>query len=108
MRALLNKIFSRKLGIGKFLISAFAFLLGLSLVLLALQAYVKINGFVAPKKNASDFIMLNKEVSMGHTLFGGKAEFSKEDVEDLKRQEFVEELGIFNSNQFQAKAYAGG
>lgn len=108
MRSILNKIFSRRLGVGKFLISAFAFLLGLSLVLLALQAYVKINSYISPKKNLSDYIVLNKEVAMGHTIFGGKAEFTDEDVENLKAQAFVEDLGKFNANQFQVKAYAGG
>jgi hypothetical protein len=108
MRSILNKIFSRRLGVGKFLISAFAFLLGLSLVLLALQAYVKVNSYISPKKNLSDYIVLNKEVAMGHTIFGGKAEFSESDVKDLQAQPFVEDLGKFNSNQFQVKAYAGG
>jgi len=108
MRSLLNKIFSRRLGLGKFLISAFAFLLGLSLVLLALQAYVKVNDFLSPQKNQSDFIILNKEVAIGHTIFGGKAEFSEADVNKLKQQPFVEDLGTFGSSQFKAKAYAGG
>jgi ABC-type antimicrobial peptide transport system permease subunit len=108
MRSILNKIFSRRLGVGKFLISAFAFLLGLSLVLLALQAYVKVNSYISPKKNLSDYIVLNKEVDMGHTIFGGKAEFTENDVNELKAQPFVEDLGRFNANQFQVKAYAGG
>lgn len=108
MRAILNKIFSRRLGLGKFLISAFAFLLGLSLVLLALQAYVKVSSYISPKKNTSDYIVLNKEVGIGHTIFGGKAEFSEEDIEDLKKQPFIEDLGVFNSSHFQVRAYAGG
>lgn len=108
MRSLLNKIFSRRLGLGKFLISALAFLLGLSLVLLALEAYVKVNNYLSPKKSQSDFIILNKEVAIGHTIFGGKAEFSEEDVNQLKQQPFVEDLGTFGTSQFKAKAYAGG
>lgn len=108
MRPILNKIFSRRLGLGKFFLSAIAFLLGLSLVLLSLQAYLKVKDFLSPDKNSSDYIVLNKEVGIGHTLFGGKAEFLPNDIQDLKEQSFVEDIGIFSTNQFKAKAYAGG
>lgn len=108
MRAVLNKIFLPKLGIGKFLLSAFAFLVGLSLVLLALQGYIKIKDFIAPQRNTSNFIIINKEVVLVHTLLGGKAQFTTEEIDDLKQQPFVADLGVFNANKFQVGAYVGG
>jgi len=108
MRSLLNKIFSGRLGLGKFFISGIAFLLGLTLVLVSVQFYIKIDAFLNPKKNLSGYLILNKEVGLGNTIFGSKAEFSKEEVEDIKNQEFVEDLGVFNSNHFNARAFIGG
>jgi ABC-type antimicrobial peptide transport system permease subunit len=108
MRALLNQIFLRKLGLGKFFLSAFAFLVGFTLVLMALQAYVKIKEFITPQKNTSNYIIINKEVALAHTLLGGKAQFSEAEIDDLKQQPFVADLGVFKSNNFAARAYLGG
>src|SRR4051794_11330218 len=98
MRKLLNKIFSGKLGIGKFMISSLAFILGLTLVLISVQAYFKINNFLNPKKNFSGYLILNKEVGLGNTIFGAKADFSKKEIEELKSQEFIEDLGMFKTS----------
>jgi hypothetical protein len=108
MRALLNKIFLKKLGIGKFILSAFAFLIGFTLVLLALQGYIKIKDYITPKKNTSNYIILNKEVGIANTLFGAKAKFTGEEINGLRQQAFVEDLGVFNSSKFQASAHVGG
>ncbi|MBX9850722.1 MAG: hypothetical protein K2X86_03080 [Cytophagaceae bacterium] len=108
MRSLLNKIFSRRIGIGKFFLSAIAFLLGFSLVLLSVHFYAKINEFLSPKNQSSDYIILNKEVGLGNTIFGSKAEFTEEDIADLKKQNFVEELGVFTSNQFEVRVHVQG
>src|SRR5688572_9782295 len=108
MRNILNKIFTRKLGIGKFLISAIAFLLGFSLVLLSLHFYLKVTDFLAPESQSSDYIILSKEVALGNTIFGSKAEFSQEDISDLKNQNFVEDLGVFEASRFDLKAHVGG
>src|SRR6478609_6834585 len=108
MRSLLNKIFSGKLGISKFILAAIAFILGLGLVLISVQCYYKINEYINPSKNFSGYLLLNKEVGLGHTIFGGKAEFNNEDIDDLKQQPFVEDLGSFQSSKFKVKAYVGG
>jgi hypothetical protein len=108
MRSLLNKIFAGRLGLGKFFISGIAFLLGLTLVLVSVQFYIKIDTFLNPKKNLSGYLILNKEVGLGNTIFGSKAEFSKEEVDDIRQQEFVEDLGVFNSNHFNTRAFIGG
>lgn len=75
MRTLLNKIFAGKLGLGKFILAGIAFLIGLTLVLVSVQMYFKIQEFLNPKQNLSGYILLNKEVGIGNTLFGSKAEF---------------------------------
>ena len=108
MRSLLNKIFSRRIGLGKFFLSAIAFLLGFSLVLLSVHFYVKVNEFLSPKNQSNDYIILNKEVGLGNTIFGSKAEFTQEDIEDLKKQNFVEDIGAFTSNQFEVRVHVQG
>jgi hypothetical protein len=108
MRKILNHIFLRKLGVGKFLFSAVAFTIGFTLVLLALQGYMKVREFVSPKKTASNYIIINKEVGLTNTLFGAKAKFTGEEINNLRQQPFVEDLGVFESNKFEASAYVGG
>jgi ABC-type antimicrobial peptide transport system permease subunit len=108
MRELLNKIFSGSLGLGRFILSGAAFLLGLSLVLLSVQTYFKISSFLSPKQEISDYIILNKEVGLGHTIFGGKAQFTEEDIKDLKSQEFIKDVGRFQTNFFHVELYFQG
>lgn len=108
MRALLNKIFLRKLGLGKFILSGIAFLIGFTLVLLSLQGYFKITDAIGPKKNPSNYIILNKEVGFTNTIFGARAQFTPEEIDDFKKQPFLDDFGIFRSSQFQATAHLGG
>jgi hypothetical protein len=108
MRAVLNTIFLPKLGIGKFFLSGVAFLIGLTLVLLSLQGYFRIRENIMPKKNTSNYVILNKEVGLGNTIFGARAQFRAEEIDDLKKQPFIADIGVFNSNKFEATAHLGG
>jgi hypothetical protein len=108
MRAILNTIFLPKLGIGKFILSGLAFLIGLTLVLLSLQGYFRIKEHISPKKNTSNYVILNKEVGLGNTIFGARAQFTQEELNDLKQQSFIADFGVFNSNKFEATAHLGG
>jgi hypothetical protein len=108
MHRVLNIIFLPKLGIGKFVIAAFAFLIGLSLVLLSLQTYIKIKEQISPKKKTSNYVILNKEVGLENTLFGARAQFTLEEIKDLGRQPFIDDMGVFQSNKFEATAQLGG
>lgn len=108
MKQLLRKIFSEKLGVGKVIFSGLGFVLGLTLVLSALQAYLAVNDYLLPKQEHPDYIILNKKVGIGNTIFGSKVAFTPEEVEDLKKQPFVEGLAAFVPNQFSVRAHAGG
>ncbi|RAV98506.1 FtsX-like permease family protein [Pseudochryseolinea flava] len=108
MRALLNKIFLRKLGIGKFTLSGVAFLVGFTLVLLSLQGYFKLTDVISPKKNPSNYIILNKEVGFTNTIFGARAQFTPDEILEFRKQTFLDDFGVFRSSQFQATAHLGG
>lgn len=108
MYRILNKIFLQKLGLSRFFLSGLAFLTGLTLVLLALQGYISISNYITPQKNTSSYIILNKEVSFAHTLLGGRAKFTQEDLKDLRQQPFVADLGVFKSNKFEVRVHVGG
>lgn len=108
MKELLSKIFKEKLGLGRVVISAFGFILGLTLVLVSIQVYVGIRSFLFPEEKQADYIILNKEVGIGHTLFGSKVSFKDEEFSDLKSQPFVEDIAAFVPNQFAVRAHAGG
>lgn len=56
----------------------------------------------------SNFIVLNKKISSLQTLTGGKPTFEAEEVEALKEQPFIENIGTFQSSLFPVKLQVGG
>ena len=56
----------------------------------------------------SNYIVLNKKISALGTLTGNKPTFDLDEIQHLKDQSFVEELGTFKSSLFPVKLQVGG
>lgn len=56
----------------------------------------------------SNYIVLNKKISTLGTLTGSKPTFDSDEIEYLKTQTFVEEIGTFKSSLFPVKLQIGG
>ena len=56
----------------------------------------------------SNYIVLNKKISALGTLTGSKPTFDTEELDNLKNQKFVEEIGTFKSSLFPVKLQVGG
>ncbi|RLZ12385.1 FtsX-like permease family protein [Faecalibacter macacae] len=56
----------------------------------------------------SNYIVLNKKISTLGTLTGSKPTFDSDEIEYLKTQTFVEEIGTFKSSLFPVKLQVGG
>ena len=56
----------------------------------------------------SNYIVLNKKISALGTLTGSKPTFETVEIEELKNQSFVEEMGVFKTSLFPVKLQVGG
>ena len=56
----------------------------------------------------ANYIVLNKNISALQTLTGQKPDFSTEEINELKTQPFVKNVGTFVSSQFPVKLQIGG
>ena len=108
MNKILNKIFRSRRSRGQFLFAGLGFLLGLLMLLLSVQLYVQVNKVLNPKNAYPEYLIVSKKVSLGNMLTMARADFSKRDLRNLKKQSFVEEVGQFRSNQYKVIAYAKG
>ncbi|OJJ16145.1 hypothetical protein BKI52_35860 [marine bacterium AO1-C] len=108
MNKILNKIFRSRRSRGQFLFAGFGFLLGLLMLLLSVQLYVQVNKVLNPKNAYPEYLIVSKQVRLGNMLTMARADFSKRDLRNLKKQAFIEEVGQFRSNQYKVIAYAKG
>lgn len=83
----------------------FGSLFGLLMVMSSLQIYQDIRSIVDNKKEliSSQFLVVNKPVSILNTLSGSAAVFSEEEIESFKTLKAVEKVGTFKANQFRAQ-----
>ncbi len=80
--------------------------LGLFLLLSAFQFYFDVNYLMKGDSNPDDhYIQINKKVNLFNTL-GVKAVFDEAEIQQIRSQEFIEEVGVFSANDFKAGAYS--
>ncbi len=108
MQKELLKIFRKRLRPFTFLLSGVGLVLGLSLVLVCLQLYLSIFKSLSTEISKAEYIILSKDISFGNTLLNSAAVISPAEMDDLKKQPFVEDIGVFIPNHFKVMAYAGG
>jgi len=84
----------------------FANLIGMSIVLLALQFYMDINPVFSGKDNLfkDDYITITKKIGLLSGLSSRSSGFSTAEIEDLKRQPFVSDVGSFTPSRFNVLA----
>lgn len=104
----LLKIFRKRIKPATFILSGFGLVLGLSLVLVCLQMYLSIVKSLSSEISKSEYIILSKDISLGNTLLNSNAVISKTELAELKKQPFVESIGVFIPNHYKVVAYAGG
>ncbi len=77
--------------------------LGLFLVLTAFQFYHDLNRLISGDNATDQYVIINKKVNLFNTL-GANAAFTKDEIDSLKNQDFILEVGEFNSNQYKVGA----
>lgn len=81
-------------------------LMGFSLVIIPAQLFTDFKYLIADSEQAigSQFLVINKKVSVLNTLKIGKSTFSKSEIEELKSSPSLKKVGRFTSNDFEATA----
>ncbi len=84
--------------------AAFGTFIGLFLLLSSLQMYKDLSDLTSGRGGQKDqFVLINKKVNLFNTL-GARSTFSKEEINTLKIQPFIKDVGIFTPNQFKVSA----
>lgn len=99
------KLLRQHISIPQFLGFFFANLIGLTIILLGVQFY---NDYRALDSGDSfmkaDYLIVNKKVSALSSLTGQSLTFDNTEIQELKQQSFVEEVGTFTPSAFQVRA----
>jgi hypothetical protein len=80
---------------------------GFVLLLSGIQFYMDLRDVLSTNRDLLDpeYIVLNKKVNIGQTLGFAGVGFSEEEVDELRNQEFADEVAPFISNQFPVRGY---
>jgi hypothetical protein len=106
MALLLTRILWLRRSKWQFLMDGFAFVLGLGTMLIALEAWLKVNEGLAAQKAKGQYLILNKKVSLVNTLGLATTTFDNREIAFVKRQPIFKQVGKVQSNQFQASIRA--
>jgi hypothetical protein len=87
----------------QFAFAGLGFTLGLLILLVSLQLYLDVKRILDVKAQSSaDYLILNKDISLANTFGLASSTFSEAEIDSLRQQPFVNQLGIFTASQFQA------
>lgn len=99
-----RKIFTRMIKPWQIILLVLGSFLGLLIFWVAVQFYYDVSGALNKNKEifGGQFLVLNKSVSVLHTLGVPSSGFSQEDVTALKEVDGVKSVGGFTANSFSA------
>jgi len=83
--------------------------IGFCILLISLEVYFDIKSVFKVEKELikPDYIIINKKLSILKTLDITENAFSDEEINEIKNQDFVNEISPFISNSFEVSAYTG-
>ncbi|TAE72465.1 MAG: FtsX-like permease family protein [Bacteroidetes bacterium] len=104
---ILKKILKPRRNWLQTFLGSVGFGLGIIFLLLSLQLYLSIIDFFSPhQKTKNNYIVLSKPINMlGAFLRNATTGFSDGELEEIKKQPFVADIGVFTPNQFGVVAY---
>lgn len=100
------KLLRLHLSIGQFAGFFLANLVGMIIVLFSLQFYKDVAPFFSGNDNLlkSEYLILSKKISTLGSITGQSTQFSEADLEEIKEQSFVKNIGEFTSSQYHVSA----
>lgn len=96
---LFQKLFGKNIQISRLFLASFGFVIGLSIVIVTIDFYFKIDNILDPKTTGPSYILVNKKVNLGN-LFGGSG-ISENQIKKLENHPAVEKVSPITSNNFK-------
>lgn len=98
--SLVGRLLRGNISIVQFAGYAFASLVGLAIVLAAVQFYRDASGVFGSNGtiNSRDYMVLSKQIALGNS----STQFTEEEIADLRAQPWVDDVGAFTASRFKA------
>jgi hypothetical protein len=99
---------SQKKGVLFF--ASFGMFIGLFILFISIQLYFDLINITNNDKEIfqKDYIVINKKISLLNTMKFLSTGFSEEEIENLRKQDFVEKVGLITPNRYKVGAYTDG
>lgn len=109
MKQLLWKLLRRHISAAQLVGFAVANLIGLTIVILAVQFYQDVKPVFNDEESfiSKDFLIITKSVTTAGTMMGNNGEFTDDDIRDLERQPWCRRVGSFVSSEYSTVASMG-
>lgn len=108
---LLRKIIKTGVARSRFVMAAIGLGIAMVLILVAIQTYTDFNQLLYGAQNqneTADFLVINKQITNAMMGQANKSAFSKEEIEQISKQPFVQSFGVVTPSQFKVVAQAPG
>lgn len=106
MKKLLWKLLRKHLSVPQLVGFALANLIGLAIVILAVQFYQDVKPVFNDEESfiSKDYLIVSKSISTSGALMGGTSEFSEDDIADIEKQKWCRSVGRFTSGDYSIVA----
>lgn len=106
---LIWKLLRQHISLPQFLGFFFANMVGMLIVMLAIQFYTDSRALYTSEDSfmKEDYLILSKEVGASSLVNPNANAFRPSEIEEVARQDFVEQVGVFQPSSFQVKANFG-
>lgn len=86
---------------------ALGLFVGISIVLVSIQFYHDVKSILSSQTDVfnNNTLVISKNVSVFKTLGTSRMYFSERDIEEIARQDFVENVAVFSNSTFEINAY---
>jgi len=100
------KLLRQHISIPQFVGFFFANLVGMTIVMLAIQFYTDTQAIYESEDSfmKSGYLIINKKISTLTTITGKSNVFNSADIQELEEQPFTQRIGVFTSSAYDVKA----
>ena len=109
MNNIIWKLLRQHISKGQLIGFAIANLIGLTIVLLAVQFYRDVSPVFNDEESfiSKDYLIITRAVTGAGAMMGNNGEFSDDDINDLERQPWCRQVGRFLNSDFAIDAQLG-
>ena len=104
---LLWKLLKKNISTTQLASFAIANFIGVSILLFSLILYIDILPLFTSSDNILDnnnYIIISKNIGTAQSFIGSKSTFSTKEIEDIKNQNFTQDIGIFTPSKYEVNA----